>query len=63
MDAIEPVYVGGVLMHYRYRGYVLWKFLRDEWQVFVESDFFGRPFVLYSARTLEDAVAYVDGRG
>lgn len=59
---VEPVYVEGVLMHYRYRGYVLWKCLRDEWQVFLESDFFGKPFVLYSARTMEEAVAYVDGR-
>lgn len=59
---VEPVYTDGVLTHYRYRGYVLWKFLRDEWQVFVEGDFFGKPVARNSFATLEHAVEYVDGR-
>lgn len=60
---VEPVYVDGVLMHYRYKGYVLWRCLRDEWQVFVESDLFRKPMPIGSFQSLESAVAYLDGRG
>ena len=58
----EPVYVDGVLVYYRYRGYALWKFLREEWQVFGEGDFLGKPLALNGFATLEHAVEYVDGR-